>query len=240
MTTQLPLSELSLVFARVKSMLLTADTATAAVDLLAEAAKTTIPAAIGAGVTIITDSGAQDSAGSTDRVVREADDLQYTTGQGPCLSAWGALKPMRIDDVSTDLRWPQWSDAVSELPIRSVVSVPMEHEGKAVGALKVYSAKNNAFTDETERVLTLFAGPAATLLAHVQTENLPAQLSQSLQESLYSRDMINLGKGILMSRHGVDAEHAMSDLVAMARRESRTLFQCAEAIVASTQNEHNQ
>lgn len=199
MATELPLSELSIIFARVKSMLLTEGTVTAAIDLLAEAAKTTIPAAIGAGVTVITDSGGKDSAGSTDHVVREADDLQYATGQGPCLSAWAARKPMRIDDVDTDPRWLRWSEAVSALPIRSVVSVPMVHEDRAVGALKVYSARSQAFTGETERLLTLFAGPAATLLAHVQTESLPAQLSQTLQDSLASRDAINIGRGILMS-----------------------------------------
>lgn len=86
---------------------------------------------------MISSSGNRESAGSTDRVVREADDLQYESGEGPCLSAWSAQKAVNAEDARADLRWPQWAAAVVGLPIQSVVSVPLLHQEKAVGALKV-------------------------------------------------------------------------------------------------------
>lgn len=233
MATELPLDELSLVFARVKGMLLSEETVEHAVELLAQAAKSTIPAAIGAGVTTISSAGRRESAGSTDRVVREADDLQYETGEGPCLSAWASQKAVHVRDVQSDARWPQWSAAVVGLPVQAVVSAPLLHGDRAVGALKVYSATSHAFTEETTRLLTLFAGPAAALLAHVQTKELPVQLSESLQQAMRRRDTISIGKGVLMAHHGVDVESATAHLVRLARTENCTLLEAAERIITS-------
>lgn len=233
MATELPLDELSLVFARINGMLLSEETVEHAVELLAQAAKSTVPGAIGAGVTVISSAGSKESAGSTDRVVREADDLQYTTGEGPCLSAWASRKAVNVEDVQSDSRWPDWSAAVVGLPVRSVMSTPMLHQDTAVGALKVYSATDHAFTAETERLLTMFAGPAAALLAHVQTKDLPVQLSASIQRVMGRRDTINIGKGVLMAVHGFDEGAATKQMIKMAHAERSTLLEAAERIIAN-------
>lgn len=125
MVTELPLDELSILFARVKGLLLSQETADHAVELLAQAAKETIIGSIGAGVTLIDPAGRKISTGATDMVVRQADDLQYQTGQGPCLSAWASAKTVRIDEVATDQRWPVWAAAVSGLPVQSTLSTPL-------------------------------------------------------------------------------------------------------------------
>lgn len=235
MATELPLDELSLVFTRVNGMLLSEETVEHAVELLAQAAKSTVPGAIGAGVTVISAAGDRESAGSTDRVVREADDLQYTTGEGPCLSAWASRKIVTVEDVQSDRRWPEWSSAVVGLPIRSVVSAPMLHQDNAMGALKVYAAADHAFSAETERLLTMFAGPAAALLAHVQTKDLPVRLSESLRRSLGSRDTINIAKGVLIAQLQIDEEDAAVRMLRHARSEGITLLQAARDIITSGQ-----
>ncbi|MCH8560161.1 GAF and ANTAR domain-containing protein [Nesterenkonia sp. LB17] len=237
MPTELPLDELSLVFARVNGMLLSEETVERAVELLAQAAKSTVPGAIGAGVTLISDAGSKESAGSTDRVVREADDLQYVTGEGPCLSAWASRMVVNVQDVQSDPRWPDWSAAVVGLPIRSVLSAPLQHQEIAVGAMKVYSAADSAFTSETERLLTMFAVPAAALLSHVQTKDLPVKLSGSLRNAMGRRDMINIGKGILMAQSGFDEEAATLRLIQVARAERITVLEVAEHIIADGQRQ---
>ncbi|WP_209323688.1 GAF and ANTAR domain-containing protein [Brevibacterium renqingii] len=231
----LPLDELSTLFARMNSMLLDERTVDNAVVLLSEAAQAAIPRALGAGTTVLDPVGRPVSTGSTDAVVAEADEQQYTTGEGPCLSAWAEQKPMLIDDAESDDRWPRWSKAVSHLPIRSVLSVPLIHGEEAIGAIKVYSASAGAFGDETVRLLGLFEGPASALLAHVQSTDLPARLSDSLQSALTSRDTINMAKGVLMAEHALDADTAMTRLIGLAREGRQSLLACAQGIVASTQ-----
>lgn len=109
----------------------------------------------------------------------------------------------------------------------------MLHQDTAVGALKVYSAVDHAFTAETERLLTMFAGPAAALLAHVQTKDLPVQLSASIQRVMGRRDTINIGKGVLMAVHGLDEGAATKHMIKMAQAERSTLLEAAERIIAN-------
>lgn len=232
---ELPLDELSTMFAQMNSMLLDDKTVDNAVILLSEAAKAAIPRALGAGATVLDPAGRPMSTGSTDATVREADTQQYTLGEGPCLSAWAANEPMLVDDVTDDERWPHWASAIAHLPIRSVLSVPLVHDDTALGAIKVYSSSAGAFDKDTIRLLGLFEGPASALLAHVQSTDLPARLSESLQSALTTRDTINVAKGVLMAEHAVDTDAAMTRLIGLARSNGRSLLSCAEDVIAPAQ-----
>lgn len=233
MVTELPLDELSILFARVKGLLLSQETADHAVELLAQAAKETIIGSIGAGVTLIDPAGRKISTGATDMVVRQADDLQYQTGQGPCLSAWASAKTVRIDEVATDQRWPVWAAAVSGLPVQSTLSTPLMNRGQPIGALKVYSPTPHAFTIATDRLLEKFAAPAAALLAHVHTTDAPRKLSETLTAALSSRDVINLARGILMEREQLDELAATAAMLRTSRVNNMPLREVAEQITAS-------
>ena len=233
MPTELPRDESFLVFSRVNGMMLSEETVGRAVGLLAHAAKNTVPRAIGAGVSLINDAGSRVSAGSTDPVVREADDLQYSTGEGPCLSAWASHGIVNVNDVRTDRRWPHWSVAVLGLPVRSVLSTPLKHQEVIVGAMKVYSSAAHAFTLESARLLTMFAGPAAAFLAHVQTKDFPEKLSESIGDAMGQRDTINIAKGVLMHQRGFDSDAAALQLIKVARSEGATVSETAQRIIAA-------
>lgn len=231
MATDLPLDELSLLFARINGLLLTQETVDHAVELLAQAAKETIIGSIGAGVSLIDPAGRRISTGSTDQVVREADSLQYDTGQGPCLSAWAGKKTVRIDELATDPRWPAWSAAVSSLPIQSTLSTPLLHRGDSIGALKVYSHAPYTFTDATERLLERFAVPAAALLTHVHTTDAPHRLSETLTTALNSRDVINMARGVLMEREQLDEAAATAALLRISQESNTPLREVAQQII---------
>ncbi|AUI51816.1 GAF and ANTAR domain-containing protein [Arthrobacter crystallopoietes] len=234
MDRKLPLDELSLVIARIEGLLLTAEKVDRAVQLLAQAIKDAVPGSIGAGVSLLDSRGRRTSNGATDRVVEEADALQYQLGQGPCLTAWAAEETVIIQDVATEPRWPQWSAAVASLPIRSVISTALISQNECIGALKVYAALPSAYTDATARMLERFAAPAATLLAHVQASELPHRISRSLQTSLHSRDLVNRACGVLMERHGIGDDEALQALMLQAREARVPLQQFSASLVAGT------
>lgn len=106
--------------------------------------------------------------------------------------------------------------------------------------MKVYAAAEHAFTAEAERLLTMFAGPAAALLAHVQTKDLPVKLSESIRHALGSRDTINIGKGLLMAGHGFDEEAATTHLIQMAREEHVTVTETAQRVIATRHRQSGQ
>lgn len=232
MIRKYPLDELSSVIGRIMGLLLTEEKVDHAVQLLSRAVKESIPGTIGAGVTILDSQARPVSSGFTDAIVERADALQYQLGQGPCLTAWATQKSVLIHDVTADPRWPEWSAAVQDMSIRSVVSAPLIADGQGIGAMKVYAAAPNAFEDGTAALMELFAAPAATLLSHIQTAEIPERISESLQAALYSRDLINRACGILMERHTLAQDDALRLLMREARATQGTLREVSAAIVS--------
>ncbi|MGF9648244.1 GAF and ANTAR domain-containing protein [Pseudarthrobacter oxydans] len=234
MAQQLPLDELSTVIARIQGLLLTEEKVNTAVRLLAQAAKESVPGTIGAGVSLLDARGRRTSSGYTDRIVSRADATQYECGEGPCLTAWATEEPVLVKDLTEEARWPEWRKAVAGLPVRSVVSAPLIAGKESVGALKLYAATPNTYNESSVILLQLFAAPAATLLSHIQASEAPHRMTQGLQASLYSRDVVNRACGVLMERLGISHEAALHRLIKQARDENTALQQISERVLAGT------
>jgi GAF domain-containing protein len=233
--TDLPLAdELAQLAARMSPLLLSADTVSAAVETLTSLTQESVAGATGAGVSLMDARGTRTSTGATSAVVVTADDAQYRLDEGPCLTAWAERRVVRIDDVGTDERWPQWAEAVRSLPVGSVVSAPLVTRGLALGAVKVYSEAAGAFDERTERLLTGFAEMAAVLLANVVSLDNERRLSAGLQKALQDRDTLQLAKGVVMQRDGVSEQAAFRSLVTDARAGRRSLQELAASIVGTT------
>ncbi|MBP1233040.1 hypothetical protein JOE40_002684 [Arthrobacter sp. PvP102] len=233
MAKKLPLDDLSGAIGRIRGLLLTEEEVGAAVGLLARAIKDSVPGTIGAGVSVLDSQGRRTSHGATDRVVEQADALQYELGEGPCLTAWGAEETILVEDVRADDRWPRWRAAVKGLPIRSVVSTALIADKQSIGAMKVYAALPAAYTPATASLLELYAVPAATLLSHIQASEMPQHISEDLHVALESRDTVNRACGILMQRHGFGHERALEELIRRSRQHSLTLAQAASQLIAA-------
>jgi GAF domain-containing protein len=75
-----------------------------------------------------------------------ADELQYERGYGPCMDAGRAGEVLRVDDMRTEQRWPDYvAHILAETPVRSSLSVPLPYQGATIGALNVYSTRPAAF-----------------------------------------------------------------------------------------------
>lgn len=232
MIKKYPLDELSTALGRIMGLLLTEEKVDHAVQQLSRAVKDSIPGTIGAGVSILDSRARHVSSGSTDEIVKRADAFQYELGQGPCLTAWATQQSVLVSDIATDPRWPDWSAAVSAMPIRSLISAPLVAHGQGIGAMKIYAATPSAFEDATTALMELFASPAATLLSHIQTAEIPERISESLQTALYSRDLINRACGVLMERHTLTQDIALQQLMQEARTTHSTLREISETVLA--------
>lgn len=234
MTTELPLAqELAALTARLADLLLTQESAEAAVQSLAQAAKEAIPHSSGAGATLIDERGRKTSTGATDETVLEADRLQYEVGQGLCLSAWAEARPQVIADMATETRWPLWTQAAAAMGLRSALSTPLISGERPIGALKVYSDDPGTFTDHDVRLLAMLARPAAIMLANVQAREAAERASASMVDAIGDRDTIRMAMGILMEREDLDPDEALSRILSLSRLEQRALSDTAKDIVAT-------
>src|SRR5919107_3713261 len=80
----------------------------------------------------------------------DADELQYERGYGPCVDAGLAGQILRIDDMATEERWPDYSREAAAHGIGSSLSVPLPFQGLTIGALNTYASRPHSFTEEDQ------------------------------------------------------------------------------------------
>jgi GAF domain-containing protein len=225
--------ELAGVFARMSGLLLTEDTVQTGLGLLSSLAQETVPGCSGAGVSII-DRRTRRSSGSTDDRVRQADALQYELDEGPCLFATENRELVRIDDMTTEQRWPRWTASALRLGLRAAMSAPLVAGDASLGAIKVYADVARTFDARAEELLSLFSAQAAILVANMQSYQRAKQLSDGMRNAMRGRDVVNMAKGVLIGRSKVDEEAALGILLERARQTGTTVAEAAQAIVDST------
>jgi len=135
--------------------------------------------------------------------------------------------------VEQETRWPQWTTAVTDLGLASVLSAPMLAGGDRLGAIKVYAAKPSAYDAHAEELLRLFAQQAAILLSNTQAVANARQFTSQLTEALANRDLISQATGILLSQGAADHQVAFGMLVAAAERSHIKIHEVARRVVAS-------
>ena len=229
----LPLAdELAAVSARMSGLLLTEETVETSLGLLSVLAQETVPGSTGAGVSLVDEQGRR-SSGSTDDRVRQADALQYDLDEGPCLAAATSRELVRIDDLTSDSRWPRWAAAASKLGLRAAMSAPLVAGDVSLGAIKVYAEEPDRFDGHSEQLMTLFAAQAAILAVNVQAHDRAKRLSAAMRQAIHGRDSISMAKGLLMGRNAVDEDTAFGILLTRSEQAGTTVAEAARVLVDS-------
>jgi hypothetical protein len=183
----------------------------------------TIPA-VCAGSISITEHGRIETRHPTSYHIRKLDETQAELGEGPCISAIEEPPESGII-VAQDLagedaeRWPRFAAQAVEAGFRGLMSTSLT-DGGVRGALNLYSAAPNAFSDHCRTLAGLF-GAQASLLLYGATQ------AVHLQKAVDSRDLIGQAKGILMERFKIDDEAAFQMLVRTSQDTNMKLTKVA-------------
>jgi len=181
-----------------------------------------------AGVTLLRD-GAPVTAVFTDPEAPEIDVAQYEAGSGPCLDAFRTSSVLRIADTTVDTRWPELCAQAAAAGVRSTLSLPLVVGDTALGALNLYSHRQNGFTDQSTALV--FAAQAAVVLANSQAYWAAHNLSVQLENALTTRAVIEQAKGILMATHRCSAEQAFEILRTESNNANRKLRDVASDVI---------
>ncbi|MDQ3901507.1 MAG: GAF and ANTAR domain-containing protein, partial [Actinomycetota bacterium] len=187
------------------------------------AAVDTVPGAQYAGLSEVQARREINTPASTDELVRVVDAVQYETGQGPCLDAIYLQQTVRVSDMGSDDRWPEFAKRAQQSGVGSMLSFQLYVVGDNLGALNLYNREPGAFDDDSEHVGLLFASHAAVAMAG-------AQRNEQLNQAMGTRDLIGQAKGILMERHKLTAEQAFMLLVRTSQVTNRKLRDIAEQL----------
>jgi GAF domain-containing protein len=212
-------------------LVLSQETVRSAVELVTALASATAPGTDGAAVTVVDEHGTRTMA-ATSELATQADALQYSLDEGPCLSAWRTGHLVRLDDTTTDRRWAAWNERAAALGVRSVLSAPLLAGGGTIGAMKLYALRPRRFDAHDEVVMTLFARQAALLLAATQDLAAARALGRRLADALGERDLVSQATGVLLAQGAPDRESAFASLAAAAERTGRPVRDIASELLA--------
>ena len=188
------------------------------------AAVAMVPGVDEGSVSVVTGRRNIGSQAPTGDLPIEIDALQEETQQGPCLDAAYEHLTVRVTDMATETRWPEFARRASRAGAASMLSLQLYVEGDNLGALNLYSRTPNAFDDESEQVGLLFASHAAVAYAGVRKE---AQLAKAVG----SRTLIGQATGILMERYTISPERAFLVLTRLSQKSNRKLHDIATELV---------
>ncbi|MDQ1732690.1 MAG: hypothetical protein QOK10_2849 [Pseudonocardiales bacterium] len=115
----------------------------------------------------------------------QVDQIQYDSGEGPCLSALAEGLTIRSDDIATDPRWPQFGPAAHDLTgVMSMLSHPLAlEEDDTLGGLNLYSKRPAAFGWDSASDLTVLATHSAIAIARAGAHERSQHLQQALESN---------------------------------------------------------
>jgi GAF domain-containing protein len=164
----------------------------------------------------------------------EVDQAQYDAGEGPCLEAIRTGQLHSVDVEESEARWPEFTAAARLAAIRSFLAAPLVVLDKPVGALNLYSHDQNGFEPLDEAFVALLSEQAAAVLSIVERYGAARDLAGQFEEAMHSRAPIEQAKGVLMARHGVDADAAFDLLRRQSQERNIRLHQVALQVLDST------
>jgi GAF domain-containing protein len=190
------------------------------------AAVATVPRAEACGISYVIGRRKVEPRAWTSDLPKQVDSLQERLGEGPCMDAVWEQKVVRVDDVRSDDRWPEFAKEAPGRGAGSMMCFQLFVEGDRLGAMNLYSRTPGAFGDECEEIALMFASHAAVALAGAEHE-------QNLRSAMDNRDVIGQAKGILMERHKLSADQAFGVLSRVSTEMNRKLADVAGELVGT-------
>jgi GAF domain-containing protein len=182
-----------------------------------------VPGCEQAGISLLKNAKIQ-TPSSVGPLAAQCDHLQERLGEGPCVTALLEAEVIRIDDVSTERRWPQFAQAAGPLGLGSLLACRLATQRDRLGALNLYSSVPGAFTEQSEALAVGYAAHVGLALSALDRET-------NLRRALQSREVIGQAMGILMERHRITASQAFDVMVLASQRTNVKLRAIAEDLV---------
>lgn len=176
-----------------------------------------------AGFLLVTGDQHVEALAASGSDATRADELQVSTRQGPGQQAIARRQPVVVADLRSDSRWRFWAPRAADLGFRSVLSLSLR-DGDTSGALTLYSRRSSNFSSVDLAVAQVFAQHAAIAVA-IATER------EQLMRAVRIRHLVGQAQGILMERHNIPADHALTVLRHYASHLGQELHVVAQRFV---------
>jgi len=176
--------------------------------------------------------------GASSDAVTQAEVLQTSLGEGPCLEAAKAHAPMVLDLVELTSRWPAYAEELTgSTPFRAVASIPLYAPGRDVFAALDLYATGPQLSDRLDlaEVEERVAAPAAALLSvcleQVRDVQNHAATPEWYRSATGRRHNVWVAVGMVMATRPGPSRDALSLLRAHAYTQGRSLDALAADVI---------
>lgn len=190
-----------------------------------------ILALAGAGVSVRDPSGLLRPVTPVNEVTVDLEGTEEARQEGPCIDAFhtGELVVERVADARE--RWPAWCARALERGVVYVAGVPMRADQDVIGAMNLYSARDEPFTQAELHTAQVLVDMASAYVVGASELEKSRRTNEQLQAALDSRVVIEQAKGILAGEQGITVDEAFELLRAHARQRGASLRSVADAVV---------
>lgn len=223
------LAELSQRVAETAQILFTAGSVIDTVNSVVDLAVATIDGCDYAGIFLLNGDVVTTPA-HTDAIVIEMDALQRRAGQGPCLDAIAHRLVFYVEDLTSDLRWPEFCPLADAVGIRSMLALPLFSDTQR-GALNLYARFPIAFGVVDRAKAAILVALASLALSIAQSHEDEERRTLALESALRTREIIGEALGILMERERISSDQAFDILRRASQHLNVKLREVAQNLV---------
>jgi signal transduction protein with GAF and PtsI domain len=139
-------------------------------------------------------------------------------------------RPLQVRDVTKEKRYA-YRELARRESLKSLLSVPLMNNGKAIGLLNVYTTRERTFTDEEIQTLSSVANQAAAAIVNAQL----LERARQLEKDLEARKVIERAKGLLMAQYGLTEADAYEFLRKKSMDMRKSLREVADAVLLASE-----
>jgi GAF domain-containing protein len=184
-----------------------------------------------AGVMLADARGGLRVIASSDERMRLLELFELQGSQGPCLDAFSTGRAVQAGAADSRIRWPVFAPHAADAGFQMMCAVPLRLREDVIGALNLFRATDEPFTDDEMDIALAMGEMAAIGLIQERALRERSLLTEQLQAALVSRVVIEQAKGMLAEYLRMTVDDAFQLLRSYARDRNRKLSAVARDVV---------
>ena len=193
----------------------------------------------GAGISVFTGDGIRVPVGASDTDSANAERLQFTAAEGPCISAHQSGKPVMATESEIAHRWPAfYRGLIDETPFRGVSSMPLRNGLAEMATIDFFFHRSDDVAGiDLHQVDAILELVTDTLLDEMPLapDSVPRWLDSPAAEE---RSWIFLAIGMINVDARLTTQDALEVLRALARTNSQSVDETARDLVNRSPTGH--
>ena len=186
----------------------------------------------GIAVTVLSSSSARELMYATDALAQHLDELQFTSGDGPCVDAFLSGSPVLCDNTADPAHaasWPGFSSEAERSGVGGVYAFPLRGGRRVFGVLELYRRVASSLTQfQLDAAVASSDAIASSLLDELSLEE---NSHTGGMANAFHRPEVNQAVGMIAVQLNVSVTEALSRLRAAAYSSDKPIWEVAGDVV---------